>query len=70
MRIWKNLISGDTVFAQGGIGRMDLGGSYEDMKKSVDRLRKLDVVNMFPGHGPIVEGDGKAHIDASYRNFF
>ncbi|MDO5848053.1 MAG: MBL fold metallo-hydrolase [Methanobrevibacter sp.] len=63
----KTLISGDTIFAHGGIGRMDIGGSYEDMKKSVGRLKELDVENILPGHGPIVEGNGKAHINASYN---
>lgn len=69
--LWNNktLICGDTIFAQGGIGRMDIGGNYDDMKESVDRLRKLGVVNLLPGHGPVVEGDGDAHIEASFRNF-
>lgn len=65
----KTLICGDTIFAQGGIGRMDIGGDYDDMKESVDKLRKLDVVNILPGHGPIVENDGKIHVEASFRNF-
>lgn len=66
----KTLICGDTVFAHGGIGRVDLGGDFEDMKKSVDRLTKLGVVNLLPGHGPIVEGDADVHLHASYKNFF
>ena len=62
----ENLISGDTIFAGGGVGRMDIGGSYEDMKKSVSRLTELDVKNIYPGHGPIVENNGKDHIKLSY----
>ena len=62
----ENLISGDTRFAGGGVGRMDLGGSYQDMKNSVEKLRGLDVKNIYPGHGPIVEGNGKEHIEMSY----
>ena len=27
---------------------------------------KLDVKNIYPGHGPIVEGNGKEHIKMSY----
>lgn len=62
----ENLISGDTIFAGGGVGRMDIGGDYQDMKNSVERLTKLDVKNIYPGHGPIVENNGKDHIKLSY----
>ena len=62
----ENLISGDTIFAGGGVGRMDIGGDYADMKNSVEKLLKLDVKNIYPGHGPIVENNGKDHIKLSY----
>ena len=62
----ENLISGDTIFSGGGVGRMDIGGSYTDMKNSVEKLMKLDVKNIYPGHGPIVERNGKEHIKMSY----
>lgn len=62
----ENLITGDTIFAGGGVGRMDIGGSYADMKTSVEKLLKLDVKNIYPGHGPIVENNGKEHIKLSY----
>ena len=62
----ENLITGDTIFAGGGVGRMDIGGSYADMKNSVEKLLKLDVKNIYPGHGPIVENNGKEHIKLSY----
>ena len=62
----ENLISGDTIFAGGGVGRMDIGGDYQDMKNSVESLTKLDVKNIYPGHGPIVEINGKDHIKLSY----
>ncbi len=64
-----NLISGDTVFSHGGVGRSDIGGNWNDLKESVFKLTKLDVVNLLPGHGPIVEGNGKEHIKFSYRQF-
>ena len=64
-----NLISGDTVFSHGGVGRWDIGGNFDDLKNSVYKLTQLDVVNLFPGHGPIVEGNGKEHIKASYSQF-
>lgn len=45
------LISGDTLFAD-GCGRTDLpGGSAEEMRHSLQRLAKLDVEYLFPGHG-------------------
>ena len=62
----ENLISGDTIFAGGGVGRTDIGGDYQDMKNSVKRLTELDVKNIYPGHGPIVEGNGKEHIKMSF----
>lgn len=62
----ENLISGDTIFAGGGVGRMDIGGDYQDMINSVKRLTELNVKNIYPGHGPIVEGNGKEHIKMSY----
>ena len=64
-----NLISGDTVFSHGGVGRTDIGGDWNDLKESVLKLTKLDVVNLLPGHGPIVEGNGKDHVKFSYRQF-
>ena len=62
----ENLISGDTIFAGGGVGRMDIGGDYNDMKNSVEKLLKLDVKNIYPGHGPIVEKNGYEHLKMSY----
>ena len=62
----ENLISGDTIFAGGGVGRMDIGGNYNDMKNSVGRLMDLDVKNIYPGHGMYVENDGKEHLKMSY----
>ena len=57
----ETLISGDTVFAGGGFGRMDIGGDVKDMKESLKRLSQLDVKFLLPGHGPWVK-DGSKHI--------
>jgi len=57
----KTLISGDTVFAGGGFGRMDIGGNVTDMKNSLKRLSKLDVNYLLPGHGPWTD-NGSEHI--------
>lgn len=46
------LLSGDTLFA-GSCGRMDLGGSEEDMMTSLKRLHDLPGdYTVLPGHGP------------------
>ena len=58
------LISGDTIFANGGVGRMDIGGSPIDMKESLMRLKDLDVTYLLPGHGPWVS-NGNQHIKMS-----
>ncbi len=47
------MFSGDTLFA-GEIGRCDLlGGDYEVMKKSLERIKTLqEDYKVLPGHGP------------------
>jgi hydroxyacylglutathione hydrolase len=52
----KVLISGDTLFFM-GVGRTDLsGGSVHQLAESVERLARLDVECLVPGHGQIVKG--------------
>ncbi len=56
----KVLIPGDVVF-YGGVGRTDLpGGSMTVLKQSIDRLSRLEVEYVVPGHsteyGGIIEG--------------
>ena len=58
------LISGDTIFSNGGVGRMDIGGNPNDMKASLMRLKELDVEYLLPGHGPWVN-NGNEHIKMS-----
>ena len=49
----KSLISGDTVFSGGNFGRTDLPtGDSKQMAKSILKIADLDVVQLFPGHGP------------------
>lgn len=61
------LICGDTIFANGGVGRMDIGGSPIDMKDSLMRLKEFDVEYLLPGHGPWVK-NGKEHVKMSCLN--
>ena len=57
------LLSGDTVFTNGGVGRWDLsGGNLEDLRSSLKRLAELEVKDIYPGHMSYSEGDGKDHI--------
>ena len=66
----KVLFSGDTVFAQ-GIGRTDLpGGSEEEMKKFLAKLKGLKIDRLFPGHGPPVISNVKLVIDKASDDFY
>jgi glyoxylase-like metal-dependent hydrolase (beta-lactamase superfamily II) len=50
----KILFSGDTVFAHGGFGRYDFpGGDFYALAQSLKKLAALDVVDLYPGHGPV-----------------
>lgn len=62
----ETLFSGDTVFADGGFGRMDLGGSVKDMQESLRRLSELEIKYLLPGHGPCTD-EGSRHIQLAYR---
>jgi glyoxylase-like metal-dependent hydrolase (beta-lactamase superfamily II) len=57
------LFSGDTVFADGGVGRWDLPtGNHGRLVESLKRLSKLGVKALYPGHGPYYEEGGSEHI--------
>ncbi|MEM1513994.1 MAG: MBL fold metallo-hydrolase [Candidatus Thermoplasmatota archaeon] len=59
----KSLFSGDTVFADGNVGRTDFfGGDFEELKKSIKILRSLEIKNLYPGHGRYVLSNGEKHI--------
>lgn len=58
----RSLISGDTVFADGGFGRVDVGGDINELAKSIKKLMKLDIEYLFPGHGPWVD-NGSRHVE-------
>lgn len=63
----KSLFSGDTVFPGGGFGRMDFEGSEPDkMLGSVEKLTKLDVKILYPGHGGPTDRNGNNQIMSSY----
>ncbi len=59
----KALVPGDTVYADGGVGRWDLaGGDVRQLVASIERLAGLGAERMYPGHGPAVEGGATDHI--------
>lgn len=62
----KLLISGDTVFTDGGFGRFDFpGGDRAALAHSISRLDELGIEGLYPGHGTPVSHDGKLHISAA-----
>jgi len=64
LRKEKVLICGDVLFNQ-NTGRVDLpGGSADQLKQSIERLSKLDVEYLLPGHMDIITG-----ADNVRRNF-
>jgi hydroxyacylglutathione hydrolase len=64
----KVLMSGDTVFTDGGFGRYDFpGGSRTDLEASIERLAALDVEGLFPGHGEPAGTGGSRHIRAALQ---
>lgn len=64
----KTLFTGDLVFKD-GFGRTDLpGGDWQQLKQSLEKVRKLDVERVLPGHGGIVSG--AAEVAANFRRLF
>ena len=55
----KVLFTGDLVFYE-GIGRTDfLEGNPKSIKKSIERISRLDTEILLPGHGEMVMGKEK-----------
>jgi hydroxyacylglutathione hydrolase len=68
----KVLFTGDLIF-KNGIGRTDLpGGNSTLLKKSVERLRELEIEILLPGHGEIISGakDIRTNFDTIERFWF
>lgn len=60
------LFSGDTVFADGGIGRWDLPtGEFGALMSSVERLSSMKPSSLCPGHGKAVIGGADRHLAMS-----
>ncbi|MGO9566233.1 MAG: MBL fold metallo-hydrolase [Desulfomonilaceae bacterium] len=62
----KVLVTGDVVFAQ-GVGRVDFpGGDAKALGQSVERLEKLPVELLIPGHGPALQGEDRVRKNFDY----
>jgi len=56
------LFSGDTIFANGGVGRWDLAtGDHGSLRQSIAMLAELEIRDLYPGHDIEVLGEGKKH---------
>lgn len=63
-----SLIVGDTIFANGGIGRYDLPtGDLNSLTASIERISKLNIKNIYPGHGQAVLENGSDHVAMSLQ---
>ncbi|MCX5874411.1 MAG: MBL fold metallo-hydrolase [Deltaproteobacteria bacterium] len=61
----KTLICGDVIF-RGSIGRVDLpGGNAQQLKQSIEKLSKLKLELILPGHGPAIQGT--ANVQANFQ---
>jgi glyoxylase-like metal-dependent hydrolase (beta-lactamase superfamily II) len=68
----KILFTGDLIF-KNGIGRTDFpGGNSTLLKKSVERLRELEIEILLPGHGEILSGakEIRTNFDTIERFWF
>lgn len=65
------LVSGDLIFAGGGIGRTDLpGADPTSLRESIGRVREgvgTALTALYPGHGPAVTEGVRRHLDAAAR---
>ncbi len=65
----KILFSGDTVFSD-GVGRTDLaGGDPQALGESLEKLRKLNIEKILPGHGEPVLKLGNKRIEFILKEF-
>jgi glyoxylase-like metal-dependent hydrolase (beta-lactamase superfamily II) len=68
------IVTGDLIFFR-GVGRTDFpGGDGRQLIESIEKVRKLDVKTLLPGHGEILVGKDQiqenfAFIEQSYYGF-
>jgi len=65
----KSLFSGDTIFAYGSFGRYDFPeGDAKQLRQSIERIAKIEIDNLYPGHESVIEGDAQNHILKTFEN--
>lgn len=63
----KALFSGDTVFADGSFGRVNMPTSdAAAMIRSLEKIKKLDIQALLPGHGDYVLTGGSNCVRMAY----
>ncbi|MCL7413665.1 MAG: MBL fold metallo-hydrolase [ANME-2 cluster archaeon] len=64
----RSLFSGDTVFQGGGFGRTDLaGGDHRWLLDSLERLTRMNVDVLYPGHGEVTADNAAGQIRMSLQ---
>ena len=64
----NSLFSGDTIFAEGGVGRWDLDtGNFSQLLDSIEKLNDVMVDDLHPGHGPSAIGNAPEHLALSLK---
>lgn len=63
------LLAGDAVFTGGSFGRVDLPtGDPQAMLKTLERLAKRPIENLYPGHLDPVQGEARKHVEMALSN--
>lgn len=66
----KNLFSGDTVFAGGKIILQNIWDcSIPDYAETMNKLDRLKIDRLYPGHGPFLLDDAQSHIANACEQF-
>ncbi len=61
------MFTGDTVFPNGGFGRVDFpGGNAIEMIESLKRLTEFDIEMLYPGHDEPVN-NGTEHVKLAFK---
>ncbi|KIL35489.1 hypothetical protein SD71_13325 [Cohnella kolymensis] len=66
----KCLFSGDAVFAAGKVVIQYIWDCIiEEYAATVDKLNRLSIDSLYPGHGPFLCSNARNHIEAAHRYF-
>jgi glyoxylase-like metal-dependent hydrolase (beta-lactamase superfamily II) len=67
---YKLFVAGDTIYADGAIGRYDLhSADAGQLKASLERIAQLGVDILLPGHNRIVRGGAQPMIHDTVRTW-